>query len=509
MSFEGFKELVAILTSTQNVARNIVELSISLPSIKIPLEITVIDTPGFNPGEDNVDNHLEITSHVVEHVADLALVLIPAKMAMSNTLRNFLSDKLNPYLHRCVFIITKSDEISLNDREPLMDFVKGVLSTIGVCNPQVMMVSARTALPVKKIPASMAEEWAYWSDDFSRNEEVLWRKLRDFAQIVIEEHAYRLLKKLIIDIEESLDLLKSQLTRTAEILEQNQICRIEHMTSAILDKESSFLRGVAKSLDISSNSYLDNSLAFSRVLINQGKSLSDYDKVQAPRIQSYVSSTTQKYISACKDKFQILDNCAVKSICNFKKEFESHYRDMPALAPEFSSMGVAAQFATTRFESGNESKIASDEQLSQQGLKMGAFAGSAIGTFILPGVGTIIGGLIGGALGGLGFTRSEKEIQEKVFNSLRSSLQKHFNERKAFINLKLEQRVNQHLALLNKYCLEHIHAYKENVNTLIESQNKQKMQLERHLQQSTASLEAIKDYNKLLSEQLQQLKKHN
>lgn len=76
-------QIITIITSDQQVAKTVKSLKIKVPGNAIPKNIVIIDTPGFNPGSNSVDNHQEITRNVVENIADAAIILTPQEQAMS------------------------------------------------------------------------------------------------------------------------------------------------------------------------------------------------------------------------------------------------------------------------------------------------------------------------------------------------------------------------------------------------------------------------------------------
>ena len=186
----SLNDIINVLTAEQQVAKHVVKLHVELKTKGLPKNIVVIDTPGFNPGEINFDNHLKITEDVVAKVADMAIILMPSTQPMSATLVDFLETNIHRYIHRCVFIITKIDLIPEYERESVYEYVRNQVCQLGVQSPRVYGISARTMLPVKIIPDSMREVWPLYQESFCSVEKELWENLAVYKDITIREHVF-------------------------------------------------------------------------------------------------------------------------------------------------------------------------------------------------------------------------------------------------------------------------------------------------------------------------------
>ncbi len=153
-NYTSLQDIIEDVTSDQMIARTVKDLHITIPNAKIPENIVLIDTPGFNPGAVMVENHYEITKHVVENVADAALILTSQEQAMSATLINFLNETLHRCLHRCLFVITMMDRLPYEHRASTIQYVHNrIVSDLNIQAPQLYAESAVTTLPGKALCA--------------------------------------------------------------------------------------------------------------------------------------------------------------------------------------------------------------------------------------------------------------------------------------------------------------------------------------------------------------------
>ena len=83
------KHFIHLLTSEDEVAKEVTSLSIYHPASFLANNIVIIDTPGTNATNPK---HGAITRQIIESEADAAVVVIPATTPLSQTLVDFLAD---------------------------------------------------------------------------------------------------------------------------------------------------------------------------------------------------------------------------------------------------------------------------------------------------------------------------------------------------------------------------------------------------------------------------------
>lgn len=88
------RQFIHLVTSQDEVAKEVVSLTIHHPATFLANGIVIIDTPGTNATNPQ---HGAITRKVIESEADAAVIVIPATTPLSQTLVDFLAGSLRPF----------------------------------------------------------------------------------------------------------------------------------------------------------------------------------------------------------------------------------------------------------------------------------------------------------------------------------------------------------------------------------------------------------------------------
>lgn len=441
-------DIINVVTSEQQVAKHIVNLHLELKTKGLPKNIVIIDTPGFNPGEIDFDNHFKITEDVVANIADMAIVLMPSTQPMSATLVDFLETNIHRYIHRCVFIITKIDLIPEYERESVYEYVRNHVLQLGVQTPRVYGVSARTMLPVKTLPDSMKEVWSLYQDGFCCLEKELWGNLALYKEVTIREHIYHLLKDLSNEIKDIIDVHTQKLQNTLHILNNNNIKRIEELTEELYNAACFGIDYFYSAMPLSADSYRSLAKDTCRSIIRGGGRLRNYQNDEAPRINRTITAKANQYTSLVKEKATQSVDIVEREVSRFRTEFHTHYKDMPSLEPK---MDYAPSLTSIN-------SISIDLSVSNS-LNNGAFLGR-VATNIR------------------NFFRSEQTIQDEVILEINNAIDRHFLSLESSVRNSVEVIKEKQKKTLRNYCNKHIKQYGKQVEKLIEQQTQEKNQIE-------------------------------
>lgn len=143
-----FTEFVDRHISNEAVAAGLQELSIGVPSPFLQHGVALIDTPGLNSLNDR---HTSVAVEAIKDLCDAFLVVIPATSPLPETTLRFLTTHLTGKLHRCIFVVTKSDLLSKDEEAAVYRSVRDRLKA-GLqlqTSPHVMGCSAETALAMQ------------------------------------------------------------------------------------------------------------------------------------------------------------------------------------------------------------------------------------------------------------------------------------------------------------------------------------------------------------------------
>lgn len=444
----SLNDIINVLTAEQQVAKHVVKLHVELKTKGLPKNIVVIDTPGFNPGEINFDNHLKITEDVVAKVADMAIILMPSTQPMSATLVDFLETNIRRYIHRCVFIITKIDLIPEYERESVYEYVRNQVCQLGVQSPRVYGISARTMLPVKIIPDSMREVWPLYQESFCSVEKELWENLAVYKEITIREHVYHLLKDLSNEIKETIDAHTQKLQNTLRILKNNNIKRIEELTDDLYKGACSAIDRFYSGVSLSADYYKSSAKDSCRSIIRGGGRLRNYRDNEAPRINRTVTEKANQYASSVKGQTSQSANIVAREVSRFRTEFHSHYKDMPSLEPKMDYAPSMTSINSTSIDLSVSNSLNNEAFLGRWATNI------------------------------RNFFRSEQTIQDEVISEVNTAIDRHFLGLESSVRHSVEAIKEKQKKSLRDYCDKHIKQYGKQVEKLIEQQTQEKNRVE-------------------------------
>lgn len=444
----SLNDIINVVTAEQQVAKHVVKLHVELKTKGLPKNIVIIDTPGFNPGEINFDNHLKITEDVVAKVADMAIILMPSTQPMSATLVDFLETNIHRYIHRCVFIITKIDLIPEYERESVYEYVRNQVRQLGVQSPRVYGISARTMLPVKIIPDSMREVWPLYQEGFCSVEKELWENLAVYKDITIREHVYHLLKDLSVEIKDTIDGHTQKLHNTLRILKNNNIKRIEELTQDLYNGACSAIDRFYSGVSLSADPYKSSAKDSCRSIIRSGGKLRNYKDNEAPRINRTVTETGNQYTSSVKGQTSQSADIVAREVSRFRTEFHSHYKDMPSLEPKIDYAPSMTSISSTSIDLSVSNSLNNEAFLGRWATNI------------------------------RNFFRSEQTIQDEVIAEVNTAIDRHFLSLESSVRHSVEAIKEEQKKGLKDYCEKHIKQYGKQVEKLIEQQTQEKNRVE-------------------------------
>jgi small GTP-binding protein len=226
------------------ITQDVDYLEIGYPAGLLRERILLVDTPGVN---DLSLQRADITYSYVPR-ADAVLFLLDAGQILKESERVFLNDKLlKGSRDKIVFVITKWDLLSPDDRREALAYAKNHLSTL-VKDPVVFPISAETALSGNAVSSGLPELVAH-----------LTRFLADERGRILLDNALgeglgvsRVLSKGVDARRRSLQMQTAELERRIAALESDfagQSGTIEQRRSQIREDVAAIKTGAHKDLD--------------------------------------------------------------------------------------------------------------------------------------------------------------------------------------------------------------------------------------------------------------------
>jgi len=516
--FHDIHSIVEALTSDQSIAKTVKSLYIKVPNAIIPNNIIIIDTPGFNPGSDDVSNHSNITKYVVENVADAAIVLTPQEQAMSSTLICFLHNNLQRYLHRCTFVVTKMDVIEESYRKEILDFVKNrITHDFNLNAPRLYGLSAIAMLPVRRIPFGKEMEWPCLKSEFSQFENEMWTELQRSRLTVITEHVYSLTENVINQCVSHLTLKQKEIKDNKKFLEEHSIENIQSVCDKMMKAAQSVVDSSLYDLPISLSSAENNSRSFAESTINNGSmSLDIFKSKMMPSIKSKVESEAHNALSVINESINSrVKTVFTKQVNAMGKVFSSHYDSFPSLRPQQSPpLANVLKFNTPNMEFSiaiskiNSLEVKQNEQQDTFG-NIGAIAGGVVG-FLLGGpFGAGVGALIGGGGGFIAGDKS-KEMRSSAIPLVKDEISVYFLSLKEKIKQELSNIRSSYTKILKDFADAHVNTYGESICKLIEEHRNKIESLNLQIKKLNNTIRELQDLKDEIKKELAilRIKKH-
>lgn len=465
--------IIDALTSVQVIAKDVKELEIDIPNSVIPRNVVIIDTPGFNPGSDSVDNHKDITKYVVEQIADAALILTSQEQAMSATLSRFLISTMKRCLHRCVYVVTKMDQLQPEYRSDVMTYVKQRIETdLGIPDPLLYGESAITVLPVKQIPKEKENDWNFYQKQFESFKQRLWNYIQVNKGFVISEHVHLLVKEAVSLCLENLQEKEEALRKEKHFIETHRLQDIKIVCADMVNSASKKISAVLNEVYFTVETSKRSSEIIAQGVISKGNmSLITFKDTMLPKIKSIVEGDAQRILSRIRINInEKVSKCVEREINNMADVFAAHYKNFPTLPfsgkpPKASYIQFVAPNITFGLALDKVEALASKES---KALGKGAAIGAGLGLCFGP-LGAFIGALIGGVGGATVGDQSEK-MRTSVLPLVKNEISNFYSTLQSKIDSEINSMKLEYIALITKFASEHITKYESSVNGLIMEQ---------------------------------------
>ncbi len=510
------EQFIHQITSNDSAVSNIAGVTITHPALFLKNGVVIIDTPGANTENPQ---HAAITCQVVEKETDAAIITVPATQPLSKTLIDFLAGSLHPYLHRCVFVVTKMDLIRTREQSKLIDNIRDRLQqNLGInqpiifaCAPQVVL----DALNGKEIASHLQD----WKAKFLELETALKKRLRQERAISITESGLRLLTQLFEQLDSYLQLQWEQYKIRQEairretipdlptfVAQEKAICR-----QIIEEAISTTIAAIAQCVE----SHRETSVSKIKAEIFNTPDVKALNSIVETGAKATLNEEQQFFQKEVQKNLEKLSTAGTTATCYLDKKFSEVYRRLQSLAGEEVNIGSAnvevllnTSETLSSMQSHNQEIGYNDLKLSLGGGGAGAAAGAAIGTFMLPGIGTAVGSALGGTIGlfvANFFSTALDKRQQELWEKLHPSLNNYFDTAKQQA-VQLAQNYGQGVTIVVEQRIDAYGAkYKAVVKKMQDEQKKELLRLTMLQEKTGATLQEIEQRRKCLSEQLQEL----
>lgn len=435
-------EYIHRITTSDDLAEEIAGVTLYYPSLFLKPGMVLIDTPGGNVKNEN---HKRITVEIVNNKADASIIVIPSDRPLSNTLINFINANLMDSIHRCIFVVTKTDLIICEtERKELFNVIRARLDNeFGINQSHVMELSPH--LIILNQYGNLSEKTKLSKED----KEYLLKKSRQSLDsiarissqqkhILYNEGLLRLILNVFKSIEGEIKQMDEESTHRISLLKSNPLTDLNTFLnqqnknrsmqiSFFIEEKKQALNNLLSHSEKDAIIYMRTTIGFSsnkEELRNNVDSVPDsitkYGQVIENMVDksiNEISQFTRKQLEELQIEFEqhysILSKYGRENLIFSTKEF--HHQQGFDIDTVNETVGMLYQ--------GFEHEDNVDIALTSGGAGVGAF----IGTIILPGIGSFIGGILGGIIGTL-FGSSLDKQKSRCETQLEEGIQRSFEQ---------------------------------------------------------------------------------
>ncbi len=483
-SIEELRKELSNVTTNPHSARNIELVRVGIPSELLANGIRIIDTPGTNSTESW---HEDVTKDALKNLSDLSIILTDAIHPMPQTLIDFIDENLADIYAQCAFVVTYYDKIKKSERLNTLLYIERKLTQeFEILHPKVFPYIAPAIISDKVGEVVMSEqsEMVQISRDSQKQMLELMRKNRQISQI----------KKLLALTKEAFDILqinmeskRTQYEQEYKLLLKTKQTSLEPFIEAEKKRCISEFTHMADEIKDNLNALLDKKIIVAKNTVR--KSIMAYNGTTADSIKSYISQDVPKECerqaniivqsSAAMNQSLLSDFSAIMK--SYQSNFEKQFKKLGIIKIDFGNITLSKpHIAYVSLSNLKSSLDYMANEVSKENWLMGGggVAGAAIGTAILPGVGTVVGGLIGMFVGAMGTTTPE-EMKKNACDKLSGQLDSAFRSVEADVMSTYNTNVSNYKNAIVREIEQYLKKYKSTVdrkiaehNSLIESNKK-------------------------------------
>lgn len=475
------RKFIHIVTAEEQVAKDVEYITIEHPASFLANGIVIIDTPGTNATESR---HGAITREIIDQESDAVLIIIPATTPLSQSLVDFLSQSLRPFLHRCIFVVTKMDRIRQQEQTTLIEHIKQRLeTTLKISNPTVLPAAPQIIID-EITEEEITSKLLPWKDKFLELELTLEQRLRQQRILSIAENVIRLLNQLLTQLQGHLRTSWAEYQERQEAIVRETIPDLDAFAS---EQKNIMYKMIEEATSRSSwqcdnciDKHREATLEEVRSAIFQAKDQSALAQVVETQAETILKNNQPSLEKELGQQIEKLEEAAREAGRYFDEKFAEAYRKLQTLR---GGVEAATRLDTEALQE-NTSQIFSSMQSintemtkqDEDKAKNGAIIGFVIGNIIFPGFGGMIFGALAGLFSSGFFMSSLNERKQKLWDQVSPSLNDYFNR----VKEQTQPALNKEAKTVTTALDERLQAYSTQYKSIVdEIMREQKLELKR------------------------------
>lgn len=404
---QSARDAIRILIADPDVCTRLETVSIEHPAPFLGRDVVIVDTPGINATDEF---HAAVVDKVVTEIADLAVVLIPASSPVSRVLTDFLTGTLRRHLDRCIFVVTKLDQVELDHRDALLRGLRAVhrrLDLAGVTAPRVFASGSDEVLNHLVQGGEL--------DTMAHQFQQLERALTDLAERehtrAVNTSATHLVTGLLEAAAGSVAEHRTAIALAERELSGLQIPDLDAFLDAARSRLANALarerRSLRRQLERKTARYGPKLAAKLEQMLNACTTTEQVKDLVTTSARQLIAARTEAWMTAelARQSAQ-LSAIADTELSRVRLDFTADYQRLARLAGH-ASTALAVPPVPVPTPAGDASvdfgaaitTITESISVENWSVGGGGALGAFLGTLLMPGVGTVIGGALGAVLG--------------------------------------------------------------------------------------------------------------
>lgn len=416
------REALRTVMTDPTVAPAIGAVHVELPAPLLASGLVLIDTPGSE--SVHTEERLALAREAVTD-ADAAVVVNQQGKILSNSLTAFLNDALDAGLRsRCVFVVTRADDA---EPEELGDLDTAARRRIADRLDTDPVLAWSAPLHVLKALDGDPEADRVWVERFDLTRGWLRRSTEMRRPAAVADTALRVVAEVLAELEKDLGQSSADLERRRGELEATAPADMDELLSDQVRAGLDGLREQRRELRAALPEAAEQTVCRVRTQMEEavsdivnGNVLRKAFEEDIPReAAATVQAFADQWNTTINDRFSTsLESASADLEAAFSRAYDRLRRITPGSRGALDTTAARGRTPGVRLVGdsfGETQKFLSDNNRRDNvSLGGGAGAGALIGTFFLPGVGTIVGGLVGLFAGGVLFARDMKAVREEA-----------------------------------------------------------------------------------------------
>jgi GTPase Era involved in 16S rRNA processing len=357
------RDFINQVTSEEKIAKQVIDININHPATFLQNNIVIIDLPGTNASNER---HAKVTREVVEKEADAAIIIIPATQPLTESLTEFLRVTISSYLNRCIFIVSRMDQIRQREHNRMLSNVRKRLVERLEINPtELYWCSAQAVMDDVTGEQPSGNNSEFWSDQFAQMQVEIIQRLQSERTAIISENIQRLFSQLF---EQMKNNLQAQWTEYRQREAQLQAETIQDLESFKHEQYRQCIRMIDTAINKTENKINDYIESCRDRTISKVRDAvfdaSDWDKLKyvvntkvVTIVQEQQNSLSGKIQSECHN----LSQSAQEAGQYFDKKFTEVYRSLRVLGGRVKNQSA---FSSSSISINTSSVVASAKELN-------------------------------------------------------------------------------------------------------------------------------------------------